>query len=64
MGERLRSRLDSYYHAVHHRSRPDASARGANSMTDTYTCPMHPEVKSDKPGSCPKCGMALEKKSK
>ena len=25
-----------------------------------YTCPMHPEVISDKPGSCPKCGMALE----
>src|SRR3989338_2048508 len=28
-----------------------------------YTCPMHPEVISDKPGSCPKCGMALEPKS-
>jgi Cu+-exporting ATPase len=25
-----------------------------------YTCPMHPEVRSDRPGSCPKCGMALE----
>jgi Cu+-exporting ATPase len=25
-----------------------------------YTCPMHPEVVSDHPGSCPKCGMALE----
>jgi len=25
-----------------------------------YTCPMHPEVVSDKMGSCPKCGMALE----
>lgn len=25
-----------------------------------YTCPMHPEVVSNKPGSCPKCGMALE----
>ncbi len=24
-----------------------------------YTCPMHPEIKSDKPGSCPKCGMDL-----
>ena len=24
-----------------------------------YTCPMHPEVKSDKPGKCPKCGMDL-----
>ena len=25
----------------------------------TYICPMHPEVKSDKPGNCPKCGMKL-----
>lgn len=24
-----------------------------------YTCPMHPEVASDKPGKCPKCGMDL-----
>jgi Cu+-exporting ATPase len=26
----------------------------------TYTCPMHPEVRQVGPGSCPKCGMALE----
>jgi len=25
-----------------------------------YTCPMHPEVVQQRPGSCPKCGMALE----
>jgi P-type Cu+ transporter len=25
-----------------------------------YTCPMHPDVKQNWPGSCPKCGMALE----
>ncbi len=25
-----------------------------------YVCPMHPEVREDKPSSCPKCGMALE----
>ncbi len=25
-----------------------------------YTCPMHPEVKQDHPGDCPKCGMHLE----
>ncbi len=32
--------------------------------TDTkiYTCPMHPEVEKTGPGSCPKCGMALEPK--
>ncbi|CAN5498235.1 heavy metal translocating P-type ATPase [soil metagenome] len=27
-----------------------------------YTCPMHPEVEQVGPGSCPKCGMALEPK--
>lgn len=27
-----------------------------------YTCPMHPEIKSDMPGKCPKCGMDLVKK--
>ena len=25
-----------------------------------YTCPMHPEVRQDHPGTCPKCGMSLE----
>jgi Cu+-exporting ATPase len=28
--------------------------------TGVYTCPMHPEVRQDHPGDCPKCGMALE----
>lgn len=28
-----------------------------------YTCPMHPEVRQAAPGSCPKCGMALEPES-
>ncbi len=28
-----------------------------------WTCPMHPEVIQDHPGSCPKCGMALEPKT-
>ncbi len=28
-------------------------------VKEVYTCPMHPDVKSDKPGKCPKCGMSL-----
>ncbi|HEX3061944.1 MAG TPA: heavy metal translocating P-type ATPase, partial [Usitatibacter sp.] len=40
-----------------------ASAPGLDSRlrgNDTYTCPMHPEVRQQGPGTCPKCGMALE----
>ena len=32
----------------------------ASSANGAYTCPMHPEVRADKRGACPKCGMALE----
>jgi Cu+-exporting ATPase len=34
--------------------------RPPNLGTGEYTCPMHPEVRSSGPGSCPVCGMALE----
>jgi Cu(I)/Ag(I) efflux system membrane fusion protein len=30
---------------------------------ETYTCPMHPTVVADKPGSCPVCGMDLVRKT-
>src|SRR5882672_7812439 len=34
--------------------------RAPRSNAGKYTCPMHPEVIRDQPGSCPICGMALE----
>ena len=43
--------------------RPDAPAPAppkANPQEVEYTCPMHPEVRQMGPGTCPKCGMALE----
>ncbi|RIL00886.1 MAG: copper-transporting ATPase [Proteobacteria bacterium] len=40
--------------AAHAPAPAGAAARGK------YTCPMHPEIVQDGPGSCPICGMALE----
>ncbi|HEX8738215.1 MAG TPA: heavy metal translocating P-type ATPase, partial [Pyrinomonadaceae bacterium] len=37
--------------------------RAAESAGVEYTCPMHPEIVQIGPGSCPKCGMALEPKT-
>jgi Cu(I)/Ag(I) efflux system membrane fusion protein len=49
-------------------SQPQTGSNKAGTVTAEtevyYTCPMHPEVKSDKPGKCPKCGMELIKKEK
>lgn len=39
--------------ALGNRSAPPATAPAA------YTCPHHPEVVSNRPGDCPKCGMIL-----
>ncbi len=35
---------------------PEAAAAAGT----VYTCPMHPEIRQDRPGNCPKCGMTLE----
>jgi FtsP/CotA-like multicopper oxidase with cupredoxin domain len=37
----------------------DPAALPADAGPVTYACPMHPEVTSDQPGRCPKCGMKL-----
>jgi Cu+-exporting ATPase len=41
-----------------HKPRTTTAAAGPGKTI--YTCPMHPEVRQDHPGDCPKCGMALE----
>jgi hypothetical protein len=41
-------------HGPHHR-------RGQAATEAPYRCPMHPDVRSDKPGHCPMCGMQLKK---
>ncbi|MBC7944490.1 MAG: efflux RND transporter periplasmic adaptor subunit [Burkholderiales bacterium] len=43
-------------------ARPETAVEHAQKHLDpTYTCPMHREVHSDKPGACPICGMPLQK---
>jgi hypothetical protein len=37
-------------------------AKTDTSAVQSYTCPMHPNVLSSKPGKCPECGMALIEK--
>jgi Cu+-exporting ATPase len=41
---------------------PQSQSTTSESDTRVYTCPMHPEIEQVGPGSCPKCGMALEPK--
>lgn len=49
---------DHHHHA--HGKSPAAPAAGPVEPGTVYTCPMHPEIRQDHPGNCPKCGMTLE----
>lgn len=46
-------------------TKPDNSTEKDKAVKEgiIYTCPMHPEIERIGPGSCPKCGMALEPKN-
>jgi P-type Cu+ transporter len=47
--------------AVAHGEKATGSADAKQTATGTvYTCPMHPQIRRNSPGSCPICGMALE----
>jgi Cu+-exporting ATPase len=55
---KFRSAPENYTQA-----KPDAVPTHSPAKTEPrgeYTCPMHPEIKQSGPGSCPRCGMALE----
>src|SRR5688500_10948475 len=44
-------------------TKPAASSHPPATVEATYTCPHHPEVRSEKPGRCPKCKMKLVPKN-
>ena len=48
--------------AGHEEMNPQA-ASPEHKAKPVYSCPMHADVRSDKPGSCPKCGMPLRLKA-
>jgi Cu+-exporting ATPase len=56
--EKFRSNPDRYLRPKE--STPLIAAPAKSGAKIEYTCPMHPEVRQLGPGSCPKCGMALE----
>src|SRR6266849_4686154 len=73
-GTAVASAPEGAEHSAHHDSashhaadKTDSSPRSVKQTPETestrrgrYTCPMHPEIVRDRPGSCPICGMALE----
>lgn len=52
---KFRAEPDRYTHKQTETVPPAAAPAGT-----IYTCPMHPEIRQEGPGSCPICGMALE----
>ncbi len=54
--------MDEHDHEMHMPAQSAVENNGTGNKLGakvTYTCPMHPEVQSNKPGNCPKCGMKL-----
>lgn len=43
----------------HHHKNSSSPVTSADIAPHIYSCPMHPEVRQDKPGMCPQCGMNL-----
>jgi hypothetical protein len=48
---------------IHDMKGMNMGGNAGTSPAEQYTCTMHPEVISDQPGKCPKCGMKLVKKA-
>ena len=53
---------ESLYSATVVTTQKERSAHPSKPIQFQYVCPMHEDVKSKRPGKCPKCKMKLEKK--
>ncbi|NOZ08509.1 MAG: heavy metal translocating P-type ATPase [FCB group bacterium] len=51
---------EKYLGSDHHSHTSTTEDHPHQHAGDIYTCPMHPDVRHEGPGSCPQCGMALE----
>jgi P-type Cu+ transporter len=58
-GETDESKVNHTHHAHGHQQMASTAPSPAPGANTRYTCPMHPEIVRDAPGSCPICGMAL-----
>ncbi|MEW8029017.1 MAG: heavy metal translocating P-type ATPase [Candidatus Thiodiazotropha sp.] len=58
--ERLDQQCHDQHGHGHRQTHINEKTDRDHSGSTVYTCPMHPEIVQDHPGSCPKCGMALE----
>jgi Cu+-exporting ATPase len=58
--DKFQASPDTYLHKHDHGHDHYGHAHAPVNPGAIYTCPMHPEVRQVGPGSCPKCGMALE----
>src|SRR4029453_8277007 len=58
--ERFRTRPETYLNKPLVQPSLTADASKTPEPGGDFTCPMHPEVRQEKAGPCPRCGMALE----
>jgi len=64
IANRITHNIDMHENHAHHKDCCHTNApvvlQDTKQLNAIYTCPMHPQIRQDKPGNCPICGMALE----